>query len=57
VLAGSRNAAQLAGNLHAAERRLSAAQLAQLNAATAEVLALLGPHADYFQGANDQRTE
>ncbi len=57
VLAGSRNAAQLAGNLHAAERRLSAAQLAQLNSATAEVLALLGPHADYFQGANDQRTE
>lgn len=56
VLAGSRNAEQLAGNLRAAERRLTPAQISRLNAATAEVLALLGPHADYFQGANDQRT-
>lgn len=57
VLAGSRNAEQLSGNLRAAERRLSNAQIAALNAASAEVLALLGPHPDYFQGLNDQRTE
>lgn len=57
VLAGSRNIEQLEGNLRAAARQLTAAQLTQLNAATADVLRLLGPHPDYYQGANDQRIE
>lgn len=57
VLAGSRNAEQLTGNLRAATRRLTPEQVQDLNDATAEVLALLGPYADYYQGVGDQRTE
>lgn len=57
VLAGCRNTAQLTENLRAIRRTLTPAQVAQLNAATEEVLRLLGGDVDYFQGAKDQRTE
>jgi len=56
TLVGCRNVQQLEENARALELRLAPEVVDRLNAATAEVLAKLGPHTDYFQGANDSRS-
>lgn len=56
VLAGCRTLAQLNENARAVQCRLTPDQLDRLNAATAEVLQLLGSNPDYYQGLADTRT-
>lgn len=55
VLAGCRNLTQLAENAAAVGRRLSAATVERLNAATAGLLEQLGTNPDYYQGRSDTR--
>ncbi len=56
VLAGCRTLAQLEENSRAALGRLSSATVARLNDVTTEVLRLLGPNPDYYQGVRDTRS-
>ncbi len=56
TLVGCRDRAQLERNLRALELRLPADLKARLDAATAPLLARLGPHIDYYQGAADSRS-
>ena len=55
VLAGARNLAQFEANAGAMVDPLPAAAVEQLNAATAPIMARLGPSADYFEGTQNSR--
>jgi aryl-alcohol dehydrogenase-like predicted oxidoreductase len=56
VLAGCRTRSQLEENARAVHTRLSPATIARLNAATTELLSLLGSNPDYYQGPADTRS-
>lgn len=55
VIIGARDAAQLRDNLAAADLRLSDADLARIDAATAPLKEALGPNADLWEGAANSR--
>lgn len=56
TIVGARNAAQLEANARAAETRLAAGLMAELEAATDELKSALGRSVDLFQGAAASRT-
>lgn len=56
VLAGCRTVAQLDDNVRAVHCRLSDSARHRLDAATAEVLRLLGPAVDYYQSPQESRS-
>lgn len=56
VLAGCRTLAQLEENARAAQRRLSPEVMRRLQEATNELLRLLGPSPDYYQGRSESRS-
>ena len=56
VLAGCRTLAQLEENARSVHLRLSTATVQRLDAATTEVLRLLGSNPDYYQSLADTRT-
>ncbi len=56
VLAGCRTLSQLEENARAVHHSLSEDTVQRLNAATEELLRLLGPNTDYYQGLADTRT-
>ena len=56
TLAGTRNSAQLADNLAAAETALSAETMARLDEATQRMKAAWGPHVDLWENAANTRT-
>jgi aryl-alcohol dehydrogenase-like predicted oxidoreductase len=56
VLAGCRTAAQLEDNVRAVHVRISDSTRRRLDAATADVLRLLGPGVDYYQSPADTRS-
>jgi len=56
VLVGSRNVKELEQNVRAASEPLDPDIVRRLNAATEEVKRELGPHFDYYEGAQNDRT-
>jgi aryl-alcohol dehydrogenase-like predicted oxidoreductase len=56
TIVGCRNLRQLEDNVRALRIELAAEVMARLDAATAPVLAALGPTVDYYQAPHDSRS-